>query len=39
MSQCGLICRAIEESSKSQKAIDERVSINFCDKNVVSTNF
>ena len=38
-SQCGLICGAIEESSKSQKAIDERVSINFRDKNAVFTPF
>ena len=37
--QCGLICGAIEESSKSRKAIDERVSRNFRDKNAVFTHF
>ena len=37
--QCGLICGAIEESTRSLKAIDERVLINFRDKNAVFTNF
>ena len=37
--QCGLICGAIEESTRSLEAIDERVLINFCDKNAVFTIF
>ena len=37
--QCGLICGAIEESSRSLKAIDECVFTNFRDKNAVFTNF
>ena len=36
--QCGLICGAIEESSRPLKAIDKRVFIN-CDKNAVFTHF
>ena len=38
-SQCGLICGAIEESSRSLKAIDECVFTNFRDKHAVFTNF
>ena len=37
--QCGLICGAIEESTRSLKAIDERVLINFRDTNAIFTNF
>ena len=32
--QGGITCGAIYEPRKSSKAIDERVIINFCDKNV-----
>ena len=39
MRQCGFICGAIEESSRSLKASDKRVFISFCDKNAVFTNF
>ena len=39
LGQCGLICGAIEESTRSLKAIDERVLINFRDKNAVFTHF
>ena len=34
-SQGGITCGAIEDPRKSSKAIDERVIINFRDKNVV----
>ena len=37
--QGGITCGAINEPRKSSKAIDERVSINFCDKNVVIARF
>ena len=37
--QCGIICGAIEESSRSLEAIDERVFKNFRDKNAVFTSF
>ena len=37
--QCGIICGAIVESSRSLKAIDERVFVNFRDKNAVFTHF
>ena len=33
--QGGITCGAIDEPRKSSKAIDERVILNFCDKNVV----
>ena len=33
--QGGISCGAINEPRKSSKAIDERVILNFCDKNVV----
>ena len=41
VSQCqgGITCGAIDEPRKSSKAIDERVIINFCDKNVVIARF
>ena len=39
MSQGGITCGAIDEPRKSSKAIDERVMINFCDKNVVIARF
>ena len=35
----GITCGAIDEPSKSSKAIDERVIINFRDKNVVIARF
>ena len=35
--QCGITCGAIDESSRSSKAIDKRVIINFCDKNVAES--
>ena len=35
----GKTCGAIEEASRSSKAIDERVIIIFCDKNVVIARF
>ena len=38
-SQGGITCGAIDEPRKSSKAIDERVIINFCDKNVVIARF
>ena len=37
--QGGITCGAIEEASKSSKTIDERVIINFRDKNVVIAHF
>ena len=37
--QGGITCGAIDEPRKSSKAIDERVIINFCDKNVVIARF
>ena len=37
--QGGLTCGAIDEPRKSSKAIDERVIINFCNKNVVIARF
>ena len=37
--QGGITCGAIDEPRKSSKAIDERVIINFCDKNVVIAHF
>ena len=37
--QGGITCGAIEDPRKSSKAIDERVIINFCDKNVVIARF
>ena len=37
--QGGITCGAIDEPRKSSKAIDERVIINFRDKNVVITRF
>ena len=37
--QGGITCGAIDEPRKSSKAIDERVIINFCDKNFVITRF
>ena len=37
--QVGISCGAIEEASRSSKAINERVIINFCDKNVVIARF
>ena len=41
VSQCqgGITCGAIDEPRKSSKAINERVIINFCDKNVVIACF
>ena len=35
----GIACRAIDEPSKSSKAIDKRVIIDFRDKNVVIARF
>ena len=37
--QGGITCEAIDEPRKSSYAIDERVFINFCDKNVVIARF
>ena len=37
--QGGITCGAIDEPRKSSKAIDERVIINFCGKNVVIARF
>ena len=37
--QGGITCGAIDEHRKSSKAIDERVIINFHDKNVVIARF
>ena len=37
--QGGITCGAIDEPRKSSKASDERVIINFCDKNVVIARF
>ena len=37
--QGGITCGAIDEPTKSSKAIDERVIINFCDKNVEIARF
>ena len=37
--QGGITCGAIDEPRKSSKAIDERVIINFRDKNVVLARF
>ena len=37
--QCGITCGAIDEPSRSSKAINKRVIINFCDKNVVIARF
>ena len=37
--QGGIICEAIDEPRKSSYAIDERVIINFRDKNVVIARF
>ena len=37
--QGGITCGAIDEPRKSSKVIDERVIINFCDKNVVIACF
>jgi len=37
--QGGITCGAIDEPRKSSKVIDERVIINFCDKNVVNARF
>ena len=37
--QGGITCGAIDEPRKSSKVIDERVIINFCDKNVVTARF
>ena len=39
VNQGGITCGAINEPRKSSKAIDERVIINFCDKNVVIARF
>ena len=38
-SQGGITCGAIDEPRKSSKAVDERVIINFRDKNVVIARF
>ena len=40
-SQCqgGITCGAIDEPRKSSKAINERVIINFCDKNIIIARF
>ena len=35
----GITCGAIEEASRSSKAINERVIIHFCDKNAVIARF
>ena len=37
--QGGITCGAIDAPRKSSKAIDERVIINFCNKNVVIARF
>ena len=37
--QGGITCEAIDEPRKSSKAINERVIINFSDKNVVIARF
>ena len=37
--QVGITCGAIKEASRSSKAIDKHVVINFCDKNVVIACF
>ena len=37
--QGGITCGVMEEASKSSKAIDERVLINFCDKNALIATF
>ena len=37
--QGGITCGAIDEPRKSSQAIDERVIINFRDKNVVIAHF
>ena len=37
--QGGMTCGTIDEPKKSSKAIDERVIIDFCDKNVVIAHF
>ena len=39
LNQGGITCGAIDEPRKSSKAIEERVIINFCDKNVVIARF
>ena len=39
LAQGGITCGAIDEPRKSSKVIDERVIINFCDKNVVNARF
>ena len=39
LDQGGITCGAIEDPRKSSKAIDERVIINFRDKNVVIARF
>ena len=39
MKQGGITCGAIDEPRKSSKAIDERVIVNFRDKNVVIARF
>ena len=39
LEQGGITCEAIDEPRKSSKAIDERVIINFRDKNVVIARF
>ena len=39
LTQGGITCGAVEEASRSSKAIDERVIINFCDKNAVTARF
>ena len=37
--QCGMPCGAIDEASRSSKAINERVIINFRDKNAITGRF
>ena len=37
--QGGITCGGIDEPKKTSKAIDERVIIDFCDKNVVIARF
>ena len=37
--QGGITCEAINEPRKSSKAINKRIIINFCDKNVVIAHF
>ena len=39
LQQGGITCGAIDEPRKSSKAIDKRVIINFCDKNVIIARF